>query len=778
MVGLLQEWLSKHAGCRPDSPVLDCPEHRLSYLELEEQSNRLAHVLRDRGAERGDRVCLLLPKSHPALVGTLGVLKADCAYVPVDLESPAPRSLKIIRASAPLFLLAEESSSDLLVQLIRSGNLEASVGIGWLGAADTVPKGVVCAFRREDIDAASFLPLKSANGPEDPSQILFTSGSTGEPKGVVLTHGNVISLIEWFAGHFRMDPSDRVAWSTPLSFDVSTSDIYSALAAGACLVPIPRRLGILPAAFAGYVRSQRITHWDALPSAMSLLARFDSLMDNDFPSMRRVFFGGEVLPTPVLTYWMRKMPHAQFTNLYGPTETGMFSSYYTLPAPPQDPKEIIPIGRPCRPDERLHVLDENRQPVPRGEIGEICIGGAGVSPGYWGDPDKTQKCFVPDPFESRGGARLYRTGDLGRLGNDGMLYFAGRSDSQIKTRGYRIELGEIEAAVHALDYVRDAAVVAVETPGIERVAICCGYVVASGREADESRLARDLCGSLPRYMLPSRWKLLNSLPLNPHGKIDRPVLRGLFQAQGEKEKGAGSLLYDSVAVYEGKRVEASRPTWQNSCCTEIEHVFRRVTDESRVDDYAPDILSWVYDSGNADLDLLFGNRREAHKQLAVWMKRPSSAFSIRCFTLLFVEERPLGGFIGISGKDLLARTRDDTLTLIRQTRGEKRAGLMNRLRRLRAAFPSVVEEDFYLRALGLAPQLRHKGLGPVLVARYLAEGERAGFSRFRLEVHSENIPAVRLYEKSGFHATAEAIEPESGNRVLTMVLERKASRAD
>jgi len=542
MVRLLQEWLSKHAGCRPDSPVLDCPGHRLSYLELEERSNRLAHVLRDRGAERGDRVCLLLPKSHPALVGTLGVLKADCAYVPVDLESPALRSLKIIRASAPLFLLAEESSSELLIQLIRAGDLGPSVGIGWLGAADGVPKGVVCAFRREDIDAASSLPLKSANGPGDPSQILFTSGSTGEPKGVVLTHGNVTSLIEWFTGHFGMDSSDRVAWSTPLSFDVSTSDIYSALAAGGCLVPIPRRLGIMPAAFAEFVRSQHITHWDALPSAMNLLARFDSLTDKDFPSMRRMFFGGEVLPTPALTYWMRKMPHAQFTNLYGPTETGMFSSYYTLPAPPKDPRETIPIGQACRPDERLYVLDENRQPVPRGEIGEICIGGAGVSPGYWGDPDKTRKSFVPDPFESKRGGRLYRTGDLGKVGNDGMLYFAGRSDSQIKTRGYRIELGEIEAALHSLDYVRDSAVVAVETPGIERVAICCGYVLASGREADESRLARDLCESLPRYMLPSRWKRLDSVPLNPHGKIDRTMLRGLFQAQGEKQKGAGSLL--------------------------------------------------------------------------------------------------------------------------------------------------------------------------------------------------------------------------------------------
>jgi acyl-coenzyme A synthetase/AMP-(fatty) acid ligase len=257
------------------------------------------------------------------------------------------------------------------------------------------------------------------------------------------------------------------------------------------------------------------------------MANFDVMRQDDFPALRRVLFAGEVLPTPTLIYWMRRLPHVQFTNLYGPTETTIVSSYYTLPRCPADEREPIPIGNACG-GEELMVLDDQLRPVAPGDIGDLYIRGVGVSPGYWRDLEKTRSVFLPWRDGTSTHDRIYKTGDLARRGADGLFHYVGRADTQIKSRGYRIELGEIETALHSLPGLRESAVVAIKSEGFEGWLICCAYVPASDIGVSMQNLRKGLAGLLPAHMLPARWMRYDVLPKNDNGKIDRPRLKNAF----------------------------------------------------------------------------------------------------------------------------------------------------------------------------------------------------------------------------------------------------------
>ncbi len=286
---------------------------------------------------------------------------------------------------------------------------------------------------------------------------------------------------------------------------------------------VPRGLEILPNRLAEFIRDRHLTQWFSVPSLLSYMAKFDAVGQNDFPALRRLLWCGEVFPTPSLAYWMRRLPHVSFTNLYGPTEATIASSYYTVPACPDDVRSQVPIGTACA-GEELVVLNADGQPAAPGEVGDLHIGGAGVSPGYWRDPNKTRAAFVPDRRPGRAG-RLYRTGDLARRGEDGLFYFVGRADTQIKSRGHRIELGEIETAVSALACVQECAVIAVPTTEFEGTVIGCAYVRMPETRVTPLTLRKALSDVLPGYMLPSVWLPLDILPKNANDKIDRPKLR-------------------------------------------------------------------------------------------------------------------------------------------------------------------------------------------------------------------------------------------------------------
>jgi acyl-coenzyme A synthetase/AMP-(fatty) acid ligase len=236
---------------------------------------------------------------------------------------------------------------------------------------------------------------------------------------------------------------------------------------------------------------------------------------------------------------MDRLPHVKFTNLYGPTEATIASSYHTLERRPADENSEVPIGTACGGEELL-VLDDARQPVPPGGIGNLHIGGAGLSPGYWRDPARTAEAYAELERPGGGTARFYRTGDLARLGEDGLVRFVGRADTQIKSRGYRIELGEIEAALHSIDWIEDGAVVGVATDGFEGTAICCAYVTRGGKAAEVSALRASLGNFVPGYMIPARWIQLEELPLSANGKVDRKKLQDLFMNEPPPPKHASA----------------------------------------------------------------------------------------------------------------------------------------------------------------------------------------------------------------------------------------------
>jgi amino acid adenylation domain-containing protein len=380
-------------------------------------------------------------------------------------------------------------------------------------------------FTVDDLRQCGTSPVPSMNGPDDPAHILFTSGSTGIPKGVVITHSNVIHTIEWAIKYFAIEPSDRLSGHFPLHFDLSFFDIFSAAGVGAELHLAPPDL-VLPNKIADFIRHAQLTQWFSVPSALAYMAKFNVAGFNDFPNLKRMLWCGEVLPTPVLMHWMERLPHVTFTNLYGPTETTIVSSYYTVPERPADPQASIPIGVACDGEELL-VLNESREPVRTGETGDLYIAGVGLAKGYWRDPERTGLAFVPHP--RRPAERIYRTGDLARVGDDGLIYFLGRSDSQIKSRGYRIELGEIEAALNTITGVQQAAVVALNSGGFEGAVICCAYAPASGNGATPATLRRELARLIPAYMLPARWLVMQQLPTNANGKIDRRRIKDVFE---------------------------------------------------------------------------------------------------------------------------------------------------------------------------------------------------------------------------------------------------------
>ncbi|MDX2031924.1 MAG: amino acid adenylation domain-containing protein [Blastocatellia bacterium] len=543
MSSLLQQLVTGQAEQRPDQVAIVHQKERMTYGELEETSNRLARLLKQAGCQKGDRVCFLMPKTPAAIATILGILKADCVYVPLDPSSPAARVEKIVEACTPRFILGNGSVTPLLDELMaeesrRNGTqigsrIGSRIGprIGWMGAEKVEGANFKAEFAREDLNGFSAAPLDYLSATTDAAHILFTSGSTGVPKGVVITHTNVLHYVDWAVKYFGTVPEDKVSFHPPLHFDLSTYDIYGTLSAGAQLHIVPTELNLAPQKLAGFIRESELTQWFSVPSVLNFMAKADVVKPNDFPTLKRLMWCGEVFPTPPLIYWMQRLPSVQFTNLYGPTEATIASSYYTVPACPPDETTQIPIGLPCA-GEELIVLDEHLKPVPTGEIGDLYIAGVGLSPGYWLDPEKTAAVFLPRPGSADPNDRIYKTGDLAKMGEDGLVYYLGRADSQIKSRGYRIELGEIETALNALALTEECAIVAIETGGFEGATICCAYVPLPDVEITPARLRTEMSKALPNYMLPARWMRFDRLPKNANGKIDRRKLKEDFQQNG------------------------------------------------------------------------------------------------------------------------------------------------------------------------------------------------------------------------------------------------------
>jgi len=527
----LHELLLDRAGSDPDRVAIVDGGRNVRYGELAARALRAADAFRRAGVGPGDRVAVWLDKGIEAITALQAASCAGALAVPLDPAGPATRTAKVLRACEPALLLVGPRSRPKLEPALAGMERPR---VGWFDAAEP-PEGADFDLTPADVERAD--EARPAGGPaESPAHILFTSGSTGEPKGVVVRHSGVLAFVAWANRYFDVRPGDRNSGHSPLFFDLSTYDIYGSFAAGAELHLVPQQLNLLPAQLARFIRERRLTQWFSVPSVLNFMAKFDVVAGGDFPDLRRLLWCGEVFPTPAVRYFMERLPHVRFTNLYGPTEATIASSYYTLPGCPADDRAEIPIGRACE-GEELFVIDERGRRRAAGEVGELCIAGVGLAEGYWRDAAATARAFIEHPDAP--GRRAYRTGDLARQGEDGLFYFLGRADSQIKSRGYRIDLGEIETALAALPWLREAAVVAVPTGGFEGWAICCAFVPQPGDEPEPRRIKRALARDLPGYMVPHRFRAWPALPRTPNGKIDRKALRAAFEAETDACPGDG-----------------------------------------------------------------------------------------------------------------------------------------------------------------------------------------------------------------------------------------------
>ena len=541
--GVLQEWVTRAAETRPDARAVIGEDQTLTYGEIETYSNCLANVLRAHGCERGDRVGVLMPKSALAVASFIGVLKAGGAYVPLDPQVANGGTVAMLRQCEPRVLLAAGFDPSVLEDL-ASGNGLGDIRVGWLGDG---PAPTDTAFTRADVDGAPAEEPAVPVSSDDLAYILFTSGSTGKPKGVPITHASIRAFIEWAVSYFELGPEDRLSGHNALTFDLSTFDIYATFAAGAELHHVPKRALLIPHEIAALIEERRLTLWFSVPSQLAYVARFDALKGRDLSSLRHVVWCGDVLTPPTLMHWKERLPGVAFTNLYGPAEATVASSYYRVPDDYTEDDGSIPIGYAC-PGQTLLVLDENLQPSEEGEIGNIYIGGVGLSPGYWRDPERTQTVFLPEPLElgangngravranGNGSAhgkadlhRVYKTGDRGRRRADGAVVFLGREDFQIKTGGHRVEPAEVEHAISKLSEIVACAVVPVTVGDLSGRAIGCAYVPRNGTPIRTGELKKLLAGELPSYMVPTRWLVLSELPTDSRGKVDRSRLQALM----------------------------------------------------------------------------------------------------------------------------------------------------------------------------------------------------------------------------------------------------------
>jgi amino acid adenylation domain-containing protein len=470
---------------------------------LESESSRIANALSDQGVEKGDRVGVLLEPSVETAASVFGIMKCGGVFVPLDPDSPLTRLDTLLKHCGIRHIVSNDKQAKKIKELSLENNpLEHVVGVSSTGKLNTIsPADLLNASDRFETN-----PLIK---PDDLAYIMYTSGTTGIPKGIMHTHSSGLSYARLSAELYGLGPSDSLGNHSPLHFDISTMGYFSAPLAGCRTVIIPAAHKKFPASLSALIEKEKLTIWYSVPFALTELLEKGVLEERDLSSLRWVLFGGEPFPLKHLRELMNLLPNATFSNVYGPAEVNQ-CTYFHLKDVPKD-TEPIPLGRIWAKTDGL-VVDENDNEVADGETGELLVSSVTRMKGYWGQEKLTRRAFYqheefPDKI-------FYRTGDLVRKTKSGDLVFVGRKDRQVKIRGYRIELDEIEAVLMEHPDIIEAASYTVRDKLEAMVA------VREHTTFDQTEVIRFAGDFLPRYSIPSAIWAGRTLPRTAAGKVD------------------------------------------------------------------------------------------------------------------------------------------------------------------------------------------------------------------------------------------------------------------
>ncbi len=496
----------------------------LSYRELRDSAAAIARTILDREPESFPLAAILASRSETAYAGVLGILGAGKGYVPLNPKFPVDRTGKMLALSGSRVLVVGREAFGQLPRLLPEIDRSLTVILPDCGDAAELcaafPQHRFVSSRQMSEGAGFAFDIEVDSAAV--AYLLFTSGSTGEPKGVPIHHSNVRAYIEYISNRYEVNERDRFSQEFDMTFDLSVHDMFVCWERGACLFCVPEKSAMLPAKF---IRDRELTMWFSVPSVVALLSKMRLLQPGCFPNLRFSLFCGEPLAAAHAQHWQEAAPNSIVENLYGPTETTIAISHYRWD-PSKSPQEclngIVPIGWMFA-GQQCRVVDHERSEVS--ETGELCLAGSQVTDGYWNNREKTRRQFVRFP-ENRE-TLWYRTGDLVKRGENGCLYYLGRIDHQVKIRGYRVELQEIEVVLRKASQAEQ--VVAVPWPVVDGSADGVMAFVSGVSKIDELHILNRCREALPDYMVPRKIYWLEEIPLNDNGKMDRKKLAKLLE---------------------------------------------------------------------------------------------------------------------------------------------------------------------------------------------------------------------------------------------------------